>query len=95
MSKTVRETISVEFRDAIIDVGVDAPTLFPDEFVLMDSGIDSMGFAILITKLEDILGYDPFTLIDEPFYPTTFGQLVAVYEQYSEHRRDVDAGTPE
>ena len=50
-----------------------------DSSILLESGIDSMGFAILVTELEDTLGYDPFTEADEPFYPTYFKELVDFY----------------
>jgi aryl carrier-like protein len=51
-----------------------------DETVLLESGLDSLGFAILVARLEEDLGWDPFTLSDEPFYPTRFGEFVAFYE---------------
>jgi hypothetical protein len=47
-----------------------------------------MGFAILITQLEERLGYDPFTLMEEAVYPRTFGSFVEVYERFSDHRKD-------
>ncbi len=33
-----------------------------DDLVLLDSGLDSLCFAILVTRLEDEVGFDPFTL---------------------------------
>jgi acyl carrier protein len=54
------------------------------DFVLLDSGLDSLGFAILIARLEEELGYDPFTMMDEPVYPQTFGQLVQIYQRFSQ-----------
>ncbi|MBL8370325.1 MAG: acyl carrier protein [Burkholderiaceae bacterium] len=53
------------------------------ETVLLESGLDSLGFAILIARLEEELGYDPFTMMDEPVYPQTFGQLVEIYERFA------------
>lgn len=52
-----------------------------DDLVLLETELDSLGFAVLVTRLEDSLGYDPFSLMTEPVYPTTFGQFVAVYQQ--------------
>ena len=49
------------------------------ETVLLDSGLDSLGHAILITRLEEVLGYDPFTISTEAYYPRTFGELVEFY----------------
>jgi acyl carrier protein len=51
-----------------------------DDLRLMDSGLDSLGFAILVTRLEDELGFDPFTLAGEARYPETIGDLVNFYE---------------
>ena len=51
-----------------------------DDQVLLESGLDSLGFAILVALLDEELGFDPFQLTDEPVYPTTFGEFVAIYE---------------
>ncbi|TNJ38565.1 acyl carrier protein [Chlorobaculum thiosulfatiphilum] len=53
------------------------------ETVLLESGLDSLGFAILVARLEEELRYDPFTMMDEPFYPRTLGEFVAIYERYA------------
>jgi len=58
--------------------GVSAPEI-KNETVLLDSGLDSLGHAILITRLEEKLGYDPFTISTESYYPRTFGELVEFY----------------
>ncbi|ODP99261.1 hypothetical protein [Salinivibrio sp. SS2] len=52
-----------------------------DEQVLLDSGLDSLGFAILVALLEEELDFDPFQEMDEAVYPTTFGEFVAIYEK--------------
>jgi len=51
-----------------------------DDLVLLDSGFDSLCFAILVARLEDKLGFDPFTLADDTTLPLTFGDLVRVYD---------------
>jgi acyl carrier protein len=56
---------------------------FNDETILLDSGLDSLGFAILIARLEEDLGYDPFTIMEEAVYPRTFGELVDIYERFN------------
>ena len=58
-----------------------APALMPDT-VLLETGLDSLGFAIFVTSLDEELGFDPFTLSDEAFYPQTFAEFVAFYERY-------------
>jgi acyl carrier protein len=51
-----------------------------DELPLMDSGLDSLCFAILVARLEDAFGFDPFTLSDDVEFPVTLGEFVAIYE---------------
>jgi acyl carrier protein len=51
-----------------------------DDLVLLDSGLDSLGFAVLVARLEDTLGVDPFTASEEAVFPVTFGDFVKVYE---------------
>ena len=58
--------------------GAPAPTLENDT-VLLDTGLDSLGFAILVTRLEEELGYDPFTISTEAYYPQTFREFVDFY----------------
>jgi acyl carrier protein len=57
-------------------------TLAPlnDDLVLMDSGLDSLCFAILVARLEDSLGCDPFTASEEIVFPVTFGDFVRAYD---------------
>jgi acyl carrier protein len=51
-----------------------------DDLVLLDSGLDSLGFAVLVARLEDQLGVDPFTASEDAMFPVTFGDFVKVYE---------------
>ena len=51
-----------------------------DDLVLIDSGLDSLGFAVLVARLEDRLGIDPFTASEDAQFPVTFGDFVKVYE---------------
>ena len=51
--------------------------------VLLETGLDSLGFAILVALLEEELDLDPFQLMEDPVYPRTFGEFVAIYEKYS------------
>jgi len=52
-----------------------------DDTVLLESGLDSLGFAILVARLEEELGRDPFTETDNVIYPRTLGEFVAIYER--------------
>lgn len=51
-----------------------------DDLDLMESGLDSLCFAIIVALLEDELGRDPFTESEEVFFPVTFGEFVRCYE---------------
>ena len=52
-----------------------------DDLVLLQSGLDSLGIAILVARLEDALGLDPFTNSDDLFYPVTLGDFITSYER--------------
>ena len=83
MNKTIRETISATFSRVFTEQaeGASLP-LLSDDLVLLESGLDSMGFAVLVVELEEILGFDPFSISKEAFYPSTFGEFVSFYEKH-------------
>ena len=51
-----------------------------DDLVLIELGLDSLCFALLVARLEDTLGYDPFTESDDVNFPVTLGEFVRLYE---------------
>ncbi len=51
-----------------------------DDLPLMESGLDSLCFAILVARLEDAFGSDPFTASDDVEFPVTLGEFLAIYE---------------
>jgi hypothetical protein len=51
-----------------------------DGLELLNSGLDSLCFAILVSRLEDSLGLDPFTVSEDAQFPVTFGNFVNLYE---------------
>jgi acyl carrier protein len=51
-----------------------------EDLVLADSGLDSLGFAVLVARLEDRLGIDSFSSAEEAAFPVTLGDFVKVYE---------------
>jgi hypothetical protein len=76
---SVRSTVISMFEDVAEEQRAKLPAL-SDDLVLTDSGLDSLGFAILVARLEDTLGYDPFSLSDDVYFPVTLGDFVRVYE---------------
>jgi acyl carrier protein len=51
-----------------------------DDLTLLQSGLDSLDFAVLVARLEDELGIDPFTASDKVLFPVTLGDFVSAYE---------------
>ena len=51
-----------------------------DDVALLDSGLDSLGIAVLVARLEDRLGVDPFTTSEDVQFPVTVGDFVKAYE---------------
>lgn len=52
-----------------------------DSLSLANSGLDSLCFAIIVARLEDELGVDPFTASEEVYFPVTVSDFVALYEK--------------
>jgi acyl carrier protein len=51
-----------------------------DDLALNETGFDSLAFAILVARLEDDLGIDPFTISENAMFPLTVGDFVRAYE---------------
>jgi hypothetical protein len=76
---SIRLTVTTHLQQVAEEQQVTLPSL-SDDMVLLDSGLDSLGFAILVARLEDALGSDPFTASDDAYFPVTLGDFIAVYE---------------
>jgi hypothetical protein len=74
----IRAAVVDEFMRVTRDHVKELPPL-TDSMPLLETGLDSLCFAIIVTRLEDSLGLDPFTADDSPF-PATFGEFVKCYE---------------
>ena len=46
-----------------------------DETKLLENGLDSLSYTIVVIALEEELGFDPFVEMEDPIYPTTFGEF--------------------
>jgi acyl carrier protein len=51
-----------------------------DDLGLLESGLDSLCFAIIVARLEDSLGLDPFSAAEDVDFPVTVGDLIKLYE---------------
>lgn len=78
IKETIRETFSRVFSEQV--EGHQLP-IINDDLVLLESGLDSMGFAVLVVELEEVLGFDPFSISEEAFYPSTYEEFVSFYEK--------------
>jgi acyl carrier protein len=74
----VRSTIATLFEDVAREQRRQLAPL-TDDLKLLESGLDSLSFALIAARLEDVLGYDPFDTADA--FPVTFGDFVRMYEK--------------
>jgi acyl carrier protein len=51
-----------------------------DDLVLLESGLDSLCFAVIVARLEQKLGVDPFNTEADIEYPITFKDFVRFYD---------------
>lgn len=77
--QSIRSLIAREVQLVAIEHG---RTLAPltDELKLLESGLDSLGLAIVVMRLTDSLGIDPFSSGKSAAAPVTFGEFVRMYE---------------
>ena len=76
---SVRLKIVAAMRQVAEEQKVTLPPL-TDELSLHETGFDSLAFAILVARLEDDLGVDPFTLSEDATFPLTIGDFIRAYE---------------
>jgi acyl carrier protein len=51
-----------------------------DDLGLLESGLDSLCFAIIVARLEDSTGLDPFSGDEDVEFPVTVGDFIKLYE---------------
>jgi acyl carrier protein len=78
---SVRSTVTAEFEEVARQQSRKLARL-SDELKLLDSGLDSLSFALIVMRLEEALGFDPFDAADEVSFPVTFGDFVRLYEAH-------------
>jgi hypothetical protein len=79
---SVRATVISQFEQVALEQRRKMPPL-TDDLKLLDSGLDSLSFALIVARLEDGLGYDPFDTPEEIRFPVTFSDFVKLYENHS------------
>ena len=76
---TIRSTIAHQMQSIAVEQNKSLSPL-TDDLLLLDCGLDSLCFAILVARLEDELGCDPFATEEDVSFPSTFGDFVHFYE---------------
>ena len=76
---SVRSRIFAAMKQIAEEQQVTLPPL-DDDLSLPETGFDSLAFAILVARLEDDLGIDPFTISEDMAFLQTVGDFVRVYE---------------
>ena len=75
-------TLSDVINSVLVEDGLRKVEL-ASETRLGDIGLDSLGFAIVIARLEKLVGYDPFTEGKVNKYPSTFSEFLKIYQDFS------------
>lgn len=79
---STRTTIKTQFEQVAVEQERKLAAL-TDEVKLIDCGLDSLSFAIIVARLEDSLGVDPFSSDKAVDFPVTFGDFVRLYEGFA------------
>jgi acyl carrier protein len=75
---SLRPTIISVFEEVAVEQKRKLSPL-SDDLKLLQSGLDSLSFALIVARLEDSLNVDPFDTVDT--FPVTFGDFVKLYEK--------------
>jgi acyl carrier protein len=79
LTMSVKGTIVAEFERVAGEQGKILASL-DDGTVLLETGLDSLCFAVIVARLEDGFGFDPFWTTSDEKFPVTFGDFVRFYE---------------
>jgi acyl carrier protein len=83
---TVAAMVLDQFQQVAREQDKPLVALTPDT-VLLESGLDSLCFAIVVARLEDQLGVDPFTASEDVYFPVTLGDFIKFYEDAAGNER--------
>ena len=76
---SVRATVLAQFKKVAAEQNKTLASL-TDGLGLLESGLDSLCFAIIVARLEDELGVDPFSAGENANVPVTLGEFIKLYE---------------
>jgi acyl carrier protein len=76
-------TVRSAVEETIAQVAMEQKKAIPplkDNLHLVDCGLDSLGLAVVVARLEERLGVDPFSATPDWQFPVTLGDFVQLYE---------------
>jgi len=76
---SVRSDILDQIKQVAIEQGMRLAPI-SDDMPLLDLGLDSLCFAIIVTRLEAVLGVDPFSANEGAPFPVNLGEFIRFYE---------------
>ena len=76
---SIRADVLDQIRQVATEQGMRLAPL-ADELPLLDLGLDSLCFAILVSRLETVLGVDPFSENEGAPFPVNLGEFIRFYE---------------
>ncbi len=77
-SKHVTVAVLETIADVAKEQDCDLASL-SDTTPLLESGLDSLCLAIVVARLEERLGFDPFSEAEDMILPITIGDLIGAY----------------
>lgn len=79
MHLNIRSEVETQFEQVALEYDKQLAPLTAG-LELLDSGLDSLCFAVIVVRLERTLGIDPFSASEDIAFPSTFGEFVRFYE---------------
>ena len=76
----MKEIILITMKEVAENYNCQLTEDINNDTVLLESGLDSLGFAILVASLEEKLGIDPFAVMENAVYPKTLGDFIDIYK---------------
>jgi acyl carrier protein len=86
---SIKSAVLSQIQQIAVEHKKNLPPL-TDDLVLVESGLDSLAIAILVARLEETTGLDPFTESGDFPYPVTLGDFIKFYENAAKSG-DVDS----
>jgi acyl carrier protein len=76
---SVRDEVTGLFQSVADEQGLKLAPL-SDGLPLLETGLDSLSFAIIVARLEESLGVDPFSAAEGVRFPASVGDFIQLYE---------------